>query len=261
VFEDKEEKIDLLRAALLIAKLDNAELDVDAYRKQVDVLASEVKATLPKTADAKARLTALGKLLFQERGFHGSRVAYYTRANSYLNEVLDDREGIPITLCVLYMELAQRIGLKVVGVGMPGHFIVKHVSEKGPEQLIDVYDGGKLLTREDADRIVRTITGEGLREEDLSAVTKRAIAARMLQNLYGVARHEKDMSAVLRYLDTILVISPDVVRERWMRAVFRYEGGERRGALEDADWILRKEPAGIDLRAVRQFRRMLTRED
>jgi regulator of sirC expression with transglutaminase-like and TPR domain len=259
--QGEEEKIDLLRAALLIARLDNAELDVDAYCKDVETLAQEVKATLPKGADARGKLAALGKLLFQERGFHGSRVAYYTRSNSYLNEVLDDREGIPITLCILYMEVAQRLGLKVVGVGMPGHFIVKHVPDKGPEQLIDVYDGGKFLTRAEASKIVETITGEPLRDEDLNAAGKKAVLVRMLQNLYEVARREKDMAGVLRYLDTILVIAPDQVRERWMRAVFRFEGGQRRGALEDTDWILRKEPVGIDLRRVRQFRQMLTREE
>jgi regulator of sirC expression with transglutaminase-like and TPR domain len=259
--EAKEEKIDLLRAALLIARLDNAELDVDAYGKEVDRLAQDFKAALPKDAADRAKLAALGKLLFQERGFHGSRVAYYTRANSYLNEVLDDREGIPITLCVLYMELAQRLGVKVVGVGMPGHFIVKHVPDKGPEQLIDAYDGGKLLTRADASKIVEIITGEPLRDEDLNAVSKRAILVRMLQNLHGIARQEKDVAGALRYLDTILVISPESVRERWMRAVSRHEAGQRRGALEDTDWILRNKPEGIDLRLVRQFRQMLTRQE
>ncbi len=258
VLHGDEEKIDLLHAALLIARLDNPELDVSAYRKEVDRLAREVMAGLPKNAGDKAKLAALNKYLFAERGFHGSRAAYYTRANSYLNEVIDDREGIPITLSVLYLELARRLGLKVEGVGMPGHFIVKHVPAKGPEHLIDVYDGGKPMTREDANKVVQGITGEPLRDEHLAAVGKKAIIVRMLQNLYGVARREKDVPGILRYLDTILAVSPDEVNEHWMRAVFRAQEGRRQAALEDVDWILKRQPSGIDLRYVRRLRQVLT---
>jgi regulator of sirC expression with transglutaminase-like and TPR domain len=256
-----EDKIDLFRAALLIALLDNPELDVVAYQRQVDRLGRELAARLPKGADDSAKLSALRKFLFQERGYHASRVDYYTRANSYLNEVLDDREGIPITLSVLYMELARRIGLPVVGVGMPGHFIVKYAPAKGPEQLIDVYEGGKPMTREEANKIVEGITRQPLRDEHLAAVTKRAIIVRMLQNLYGVAQKEKDAPAVLRYLDTVLAVSPSEPAERWMRAVFRAQEGQRQGALEDIDWLLKKQPPNIDLRYVRQLRQLLLQQD
>ena len=151
----KEENIDLLYAALLIARLDNEELDVDHYRKEIDRLGREIVATLPKNADEAAKLAALNKALFEERGFHGSRGDYYHKSNSYLNEVIDDREGIPITLSVLYMEVAKRLGLKVVGVGFPGHFMVRHIPAKGEAKLIDVYDGGKEMARADAEKRVR----------------------------------------------------------------------------------------------------------
>jgi regulator of sirC expression with transglutaminase-like and TPR domain len=256
-----EDKTDLLRAALLISRLDNAELDVDAYRHEVDRLGRELAAGLPKGADDKAKLAALAKFLFQERGFHGSRVDYYTRANSYLNEVLDDREGIPITLSVVYLELARRIGLNVAGVGLPGHFIVKYVPAKGPEQLINVYEGAKSMTRAEANKIVEGITGQPLRDDDLAPVTKKAIIVRMLQNLYGVAQREKDVSAVLRYLDTILAVSPEEAAEHWMRAVFRAQAGQRAGALEDIDWVLKKQPANIDLRYVKRLRQLLLEQE
>src|SRR5262249_45717631 len=92
----KEEAIDLLRAALVIARLDNEELDVEHYRKEVDRLARDIAAGLPAGADEAAKLAALNKGLFEERGFHGSRGDYYHKSNSYLNEVIDDREGLPI---------------------------------------------------------------------------------------------------------------------------------------------------------------------
>src|SRR5262249_52269444 len=117
-----DELIDLLHAALLIAQLDNEELDVLSYRKQVDRLGQELSARMPKEGTDRAKLAALSKELFEERGFHGSRSDYYQRANSYLNNVLDDREGLPITLAILYMELAGRLGVPVEGVALPGHF-------------------------------------------------------------------------------------------------------------------------------------------
>src|SRR5207248_6200527 len=143
----KEDEIDLVHAALLIARLDNEELDVAAYRNQVERLAREIAATLPKGAGDREKLAALNKELFEGRGFHGSRGDYYNRSNSYLNEVLEDREGLPITLSVVYIELGRRLGLKIEGVGLPGHFVVRHVPKKGEPQLIDVYEGGKHLGR------------------------------------------------------------------------------------------------------------------
>ncbi len=86
-------------------------------------------------------------ICFTERGFHGSRGDYYNRSNSYLSEVIDDREGLPITLSVLYIELARRLGVRLEGVGLPGHFVVRHVPAKGEAQLIDVYEGGQPLTQ------------------------------------------------------------------------------------------------------------------
>src|SRR4030095_14297772 len=118
-----DDTIDLLHAALLIAKIDNEELDVEAYRREVDRLARSVASTYPKDAAADQRLAALNRFLFQDRVYHGSRLDYYSRNNSYLNEVIDDREGIPITLSVLYMELARRVVLKIEGIGLAGRFV------------------------------------------------------------------------------------------------------------------------------------------
>src|SRR5207249_5179614 len=133
-------------AALLIAKLDNDELDVAIYRKEIERMLRDLTAALPRDADAAAKLAALNKYLFTERGFHGSRGDYYNRANSYLNEVIDDREGLPISLCVLYMDLARRLGVSVVGVGLPGHFVTRHVPKEGEGKFIDVYERGEQLS-------------------------------------------------------------------------------------------------------------------
>jgi regulator of sirC expression with transglutaminase-like and TPR domain len=261
VLKAKEADTDLVHAALLIARLDNDEVDVAAYRSEVERMAKKVAAALPKEADEKAKLAALNKYLFTERGFHGSRGDYYNRSNSYLSEVLDDREGIPITLSVLYMDLARRLGLKVVGVSLPGHFVVRHEPAKGEPQLIDVYEGGVALSREEAAKKAEALTGRPLREGQLAAVGKRAILVRMLRNLLNLADQERDGPAMLRYLDAMLVIDPDAGPERAVRAGLRYQAGDKTGALADVDWLLEHEPEGIDLDRVRQLRRVLTRPE
>jgi regulator of sirC expression with transglutaminase-like and TPR domain len=260
VVAGKEDDIDLVRAALLLARLDNEELDVEHYRKEVERLAREIGAALPKDADEAAKLAALNKSLFQERGFHGSRGDYYHRSNSYLNEVIDDREGLPITLAVLYMELAQRLGLKVVGVGLPGHFVVRFVPAKGEAKLIDVYEGGKEMTRDEADKRVRAQLDRPLQDSDLAAVGKKAILVRMLHNLLGLTQRDEDLFGALRYLDAIVTVTPDAGRERWMRAVLRYNTRQREAAKEDADWLIEHHPEGIDPKGVRDLRRRLDQE-
>jgi serine protease Do len=258
VLEKKDNKVDLLHAALLIARLDNEELDIVPYLREVDRAAQKIRARLPKGADDRAKLEALNKYLFAERGFHGSRGDYYSRSNSYLNEVLDDREGLPITLSVVYMEVGRRLGLKIEGVGLPGHFVARHVPAKGKPQLIDVYEAGKVMTREQAAQKVEDITGEKLQDSYLAAVAPRAIIVRMLSNLLNLAQRDRDMDGALRYLDTIIAVDPEnSVRERGLRAVTRAQTGDRKGALEDLDWILDKMPTGIDLEGVRAIRRRI----
>jgi regulator of sirC expression with transglutaminase-like and TPR domain len=257
----KEDDIDLLRAALLVARLDNEELDVEHYRKEVDRLAKEVGAGLSKGANEAAKLAALNKALFQERGFHGSRHDYYHKSNSYLNEVIDDREGLPITLSVLYIELAKRLGLKVVGVGMPGHFIVRFVPAKGEAKLIDVYEGGKEMTRDEAGKRVRAQFERPLQDDDLATTGKKAILVRILHNLLGLAQTDDDTLGALRYLDAILTVTPDAGRERWMRALLRYKTRQREAAREDTDWLIEHHPEGINPKRVEELRERLDRKD
>ncbi len=261
VVAGKEDDLDLTRAALVIARLDNEELDLEHYCKEVDRLARDIGAGLPRDADEAKKLAGLNKALFQERGFHASRGDYYHKSNSYLNEVIDDREGIPITLSVLYMELARRLGLKVVGVGLPGHFIVRHLPAKGEAKLIDVYEGGKELTREEVEKRVQAQYGRRLQDDDLAAVGRKAILVRMLQNLRNLAEDEKDAVGMLRYLDAIVTITPDAGGERWVRAVLRYSTRQRDGAREDVDWLIEHHPKGIDPQEVEELRRRLSAEE
>lgn len=254
------ERSDLLLGALLIARLDDEELDVDAYREQVDRLAAEVRPTLPADADPAAKLEALNKHLFVDNGFHGSRTDYYHRSNSYLSRVLDDREGLPITLSVLYMEVGRRLGLNLEGVPLPGHFCVRFKPADGEPRLIDVFDGGRTLTREQADQRVRAYADRPLQPADLEPASHGQILQRMLRNLIGVAQEARDSEALLRYFDALLTLDPEAIPERGMRAVVRFETGRRDAAVADLDWILERMPPDLDLDRIHQMRDYFLRQ-
>jgi len=251
--------IDLFRAALVIATLDNPDLDIDASRRELDRLAADITKQMPADADPAVKLATLNRVLFNELGFHGSRGDYYNRSNSYVNEVLDDREGIPITLAVVYMEIARRLGLRVDGVGFPGHFLVRHAAAGGEPQWLDVFDRGAVRTRADLAK-ERQSVGEELTDEDLAVFGPRAILARMINNLLGIAVREGKQADVLRYLDAILVVAPDSARDRVLRMVTAARLGRRDAALADARWLLDNQPAGIDLDQVRSLIARLEQE-
>ena len=261
LLKEPEDQFDLLRAALLIARLDNDEVDVDAYVREVDRMAGELKESLSSDADESTRLAALNRYLFEELGFHGSRTDYYNRSNSYLNEVIDDREGLPITLSVLYMELGRRIGLKIVGVGLPGHFVVRLEPANGEARIIDPFDRGQELSREQAGEKVRSVTGQPPTDEQMSAQPASTIITRMLSNLFNVAREEADAEAMLRYVDALLAVEPVASPQRWARAVLNYQTGRIEAAIRDADWLLERESddQSVNLEHVRQLRRILER--
>ena len=256
--EPPEPKIDLLRAALLVARLDNPEVDVEDYSQQVNDMAAELRARLGDKAADQAKLDALCRYLFAENGFHGTRGDYYNRANSYLNQVIDDREGLPITLSVLFLKLADAIGLNgVTGLPLPGHFMVRYRSGSGDDQIIDVHGGGQIISRTEAQERVIEATGEGFRDADYRSATKREIIVRMLHNLLGVSERGEAGSDPLRYLDVIVALVPDSVSDRLARASLRLQSGDTAGAKQDFKWILDQQPQGVDLERIAEVYRTL----
>ncbi len=242
-----ESEIDLFHAALLIAKHDAPDLDVAAYQRQLRDFSEDLKRSLPAGADPAAKLVALRKFLFEESGFHGSRTDYYDRANSYINQVLDDREGLPITLSILFLELAQAIGLEgVAGAPLPGHFMIRYQPPTGELQLIDVFDGGRMVTRSEAQERVAEATGEGFREEHLAPASKRDIIVRMLRNLLAIANRGNESAEALPYADLLVAVSREPA-ERLTRLSLRLQQGDTLGAREDAQWLLKARPDGVDL--------------
>jgi regulator of sirC expression with transglutaminase-like and TPR domain len=257
VLAQDEDEIDLLHAALLIARLDNPELVAEPYLDQADQMASEIRKLFPDEPTPEQKLESLDKYLFEELGYHGSRHDYYNRSNSYLNEVMDDREGLPITLSVLYMELARRLELPVVGVGMPAHFIVRYQPEDGESQLIDPFHKGKRMTREDAEQHVLLNTGRPFDGQDLATVSKKRIIERMLNNLFRTATGSEDPAAMRRYMEALVAVEPDEDQYLWFRAVLNYQTDHAEDALKDVDTLLDKRSLTIDREPIRQLKTLL----
>ncbi len=256
----KDHEIDLFHAGLLIALLNDPDLNVEAYRKELDSMAEEIRSSLKENANATEKLASLSDYLFQQLGFHGSRSDYYARDNSYLNVVLEDREGIPITLSVLYMELAQRLEVTGLhGIPLPGHFVLQHRSEEGKNQLIDVFDGGKLLTTEDAETLVLATTGREFNEADLDPAGKRSILTRMLRNLIGIDLDSEDPTQAIPELDLLLAIDPEDASSHLSRALLLYQSNAGQRAIADIEWLLEKQPPGIHLDRLHELRDRILR--
>jgi regulator of sirC expression with transglutaminase-like and TPR domain len=215
----------------------------------------EVRSRCSENASGREKLDQLRKYLFEENGYHGSRSDYYNSANSFMNHVIDDREGIPITLSVLFLELGARLGIeKLEGMPFPGHFMV--CFKDGKKGIyIDVFDGGKNYEKGDLYELIAKHSEVPLLEEHFKPATKMEIVARMLKNLIGFGAQQENSGRTLSYLDLLLAISPDEPFERWRRASLRLQAGDRSGSVEDLKWLLDKQPAGFDLERVEELYR------
>jgi serine protease Do len=253
-----EKEIDLLKSALLVARLDNPELDIESYRSEVAGMAAEIAGSIPANASAAQKLDLLIAYLFRENGFHGSRSDYYNRANSYINEVIDDREGIPLTLSILFIELAQRIGIDgVSGVPLPGHFMAQFAPKGEAPKYIDVFEAGRTGDREQATEWASAHSEVPIFEEHFRAATKKEMIIRMLQNLIGLSSPADSPSRALRYLEVAIAIGSDEPADHWRRAVLRWQGGNNAGAKEDLQWLIDKQPPGVNMERVEELYRTL----
>jgi len=248
-----EADLELDRAALLIAAEEYPKLEIEPYLDQLDGLAEAAKAGDDCHADPLVRMVRLSHLLFEEQGFCGNAENYYDARNSFLNDVLDRRTGIPITLSVIYLEVARRIGLKLYGVGMPGHFIVKYKDDER-EIFVDPFHGGRLLTEDRCrEMIAQTYNGEmKFQPAFLEAVTGRQILVRMLQNLKAIYARARDHHKMLGAIERVLLLKPDAVmeiRDRGLVFFAQARYGESRADLEE---YLRLAPLAEDAGEIRK---------
>jgi regulator of sirC expression with transglutaminase-like and TPR domain len=250
----EDERIDLLRAALTFARIDDPQLDIEHYVRRVDALAKRVAAKIQDPDDPVQMIAALNEVLFQEEVFRGNSVDYYSPRNSFLQHVLDRQLGIPISLALVYMEVARRISFSLYGVGMPGHFLLKHYDVDGHAILIDAFERGSIVTEDDCRRKLDSIySGQvALQPEFLLAVTRRQMLTRMLNNLRSVYLSQRDFRRAVQVVDLILVIYPRSPEDVKQRAVLRYNLDDYRGALNDFEEYVKMSPDASDAEEIKQ---------
>jgi regulator of sirC expression with transglutaminase-like and TPR domain len=213
-----ENQIDLPRAALLIALEEYAGLDTQAYIEQLDQLGRVLRARISGESVPERQVAALNTLLFGEEGFRGNDTNYYDPRNSYLNDVLDRRLGIPITLSLIYVTVGRRAGLPLSGIGFPAHFLVAYESE--PRLLVDPFNCGRMLSVSDCEQLLRDTFGNSgrLEPEYLAASSPRQILARLINNLKAAYQRAGDLPRVARASEQLSLVQPSAlelqVRER-----------------------------------------------
>ncbi len=251
----EDERIPLARAALTIARTEYPGLGFDAYLQRLEELARKARARLPRIADPAETIAALNHVLFLEEGFRGNRDNYYDPRNSFLNDVLDRKLGIPITLALVYMEVARRIGFPLFGVGMPGHFLLKHYDVEGRATLIDVFNDGAVVTpRQCQDRLDEIYSGQlALQPEFLLAVSRRQMLTRILNNLKSLYMAVRNFGKALEVVDLICGIYPRSPEDVKQRALLRYSVGQLRGTIEDLDDYLKMSPEASDADEIRHM--------
>jgi len=253
--EIDDERIDLLRAALTFARIEYPKLDIEQYVARMEEIAARVAARIPETGDPEQSIAAVNQVLFQEEMFRGNSVDYYNPRNSFLNDVLDRRLGIPITLAAVYMEVGRRVGFPLFGVGMPGHFLLKHYDVGGHPFLIDAFERGLVLNEDDCQKRLNQIySGQlTLRPEFLLAVTRRQMLTRMLNNLKVIYLERRNFRRAVQVVDLVLVIYPRSPEDVKQRAVLRYNLDDYSGALEDFEEYVKMSPDASDTEEIRQL--------
>lgn len=250
IVKGSEQELNLAEAALLIARDEYPALDVEAYLRQIDELATGVQQRLPAQAGLEDTLVALNQFLFVEQGFSGDMDNYDDPRNSFLNEVLDRKRGIPITLSILYMEVGRRLGLPLKGVSFPGHFLVKFTTREG-EVVLDPFSGGCLMSKEDLEQMLEDTFGAAEAayaplERLLISANKKEILVRMLRNLKGAYLRRERHDKALTVVNQILLIQPDQPDEVRDRGRI-YEHLEcYRAALENYQSYLAQRPGAGD---------------
>lgn len=233
-----DETIDLLHGALLVSELYHPGLDVEPYLRHLDALALDAESAVPREAPLMDRLAAFNRFLFVDQGFSGNREDYYDPRNSFIDQVLDRRLGIPISLSVVYLELARRIGIPAFGVGFPGHFLVR-VGIGPSVVLLDPFASGVSVDEDELDRRLVDVFGEeglvSVRSHPglLRVASKREIMVRLLSNLKVIFARQEQLDEVLIAVNGILTLIPDSAENLRERGLIYRQIGYASAALAD----------------------------
>ncbi len=278
-----DEQIDLAEAALTIATMEYPGLQESYYLDRLDQLADEVRPLISAETEPLKNIENLNYFLNSVKGFHGNETDYNDRRNSYLNDVLERKTGLPITLSLLYIELGKRLGLHFEGIGLPGHFIIRYrelepqlsgrndnssgsenlglqehpanfSSASAPSILLDPFNGGTILTEEECITLVFERYGRmmPLRQAFARPVTNRQFLMRMINNLKAITISEQDYQRGLQLQESLVRLNPDSPEEKRDRGVLYARNGQNGLAIVDLQTYLAQQPAGRDVNLVRR---------
>ncbi len=251
-----DQQFSQLEAAVAVAHAVEPELDVQGVLSAIDALAAKLNNRIAADTAPLQRLRLLNRYFFQELGFAGNVNDYYAPENSYLHRVLASRRGIPITLALIYIEIAQQIGLEARGVSFPGHFLIKLKMPQG-EVVIDPFNGRSMSRDDLEERIEPYRRRHGLVGDAevplglfLQTATPRAVMARMLRNLKEIHRGAEEWPALLAVMQRLVILLPDDWDERRDRGLVRAELGDDDGAVQDLAAYVEHSPGADDVRAI-----------
>jgi regulator of sirC expression with transglutaminase-like and TPR domain len=241
-------------AALALAAEEYPGLDVRGCLRQLDAMADRVKGRVGESGRIAHRLASVREVIFEDEGFRGNEKDYYDARNSYLNQVLERRLGIPITLSLIFMEVGRRAGLTLSGVGFPGHFLTKLAPDHGREIFIDAYNGGELLTADECvARFKHLVHGREFDPRLLQAVPPRQILSRMLHNLKKIYVEQGDDVRAYWVIDRLLLLQPDAMDEVRDRGLVEARLGLKPAAVRDLEAYLAAVPTAADVGDVRSL--------
>ncbi|HVA26504.1 MAG TPA: tetratricopeptide repeat protein [Chloroflexota bacterium] len=243
------EQLDLGLAALLIAQEEYPDLDLDGYLRQLDDLGQQARDRLTPDAPPDAAVEALSRLLSEEHGFRGNQDDYYDPRNSFLNDVLDRRAGIPISLAAVYVEVGRRAGLNVRGVGFPAHFLAEH---RGV--IFDPFNGGHILSEGDCRALLLQMTGGSMdfQPRFLEPTPTKHILARMLNNLKQIYLKARYYRKAVGIMDRLLLVNPISYGELRDRGAVHAELKQYAQAKADFEAYLKQPHQPEDASAVRR---------
>ncbi len=242
---------DLATGALLVASTDDPNVDIDASLDNLDRMAEAARSRTPSQAGPLEELNAITDLLFGVIGFSGNRDDYYDPNNSYLHQVLQRRLGIPITLSLLCIEVGRRAGVPVLGIGMPGHFLVRHRDEEN--HFVDAFNGGLLMNRDECGAVMRQAAGDDARLEEhhLNPVTPREILARILRNLKAIYWDREEFDRCITTIGALMAVLPDRPEEQRDRGVVHLKAGNHQQSADDFAAYIELAPQADDIETVR----------
>lgn len=259
--QQPDAQIDLAKAALYIAQVEYPDLDIFAYLNALDVMASEVEERLPIERYPLRIIRSLNQYFYEDLGFTGNTNDYYDPRNSFLNQVIDRRTGIPITLSLVYLEVSRRLDFPMVGINMPGHFLIRPEFEEAGI-FVDAFNRGEILFAQDCEERLIQIYGHPvpLQPQFLSSVSNRQFLARILTNLKLIYLNNKNLSKALASVDRILLLFPDAPLELRDRGLLSYQLGRWSQAAHDLEVYLAMLPNAEDAKTIRRLLDQLNQE-